>query len=30
LSLVVVWGRTVRGVCAWVEGSDDVLDGGRI
>jgi hypothetical protein len=30
LSLVVVWGRCVRGVCAGVEGSDDVLDGGRI
>jgi hypothetical protein len=29
-SLVVVWGRCVRGVCAGVEGSDDVLDGGRI
>jgi hypothetical protein len=29
-SLVVVWGRSVRGVCVGVEGSDDVLDGGRI
>jgi hypothetical protein len=29
-SLVVVWARCVRGVCAGAEGSYDVLDGGRI
>jgi hypothetical protein len=29
-SLIMVWGRGVRGVCAGVEGSNDVLDGGRM
>jgi hypothetical protein len=29
-SLIMVWGRGVRRVCAGVEGSNDVLDGGRM
>jgi hypothetical protein len=29
-SLITVWGRGVRGVCVGVEGSNNVLDGGRM